>query len=125
MAEAPTVAVSALASARTEASKRITRVRSLPPRAEVSAREPARPSLPAARAVTPAARRPGPTSSVIGASPADAGCPGKSSRSRDRRRRPRSRGASPQLQLLKLLLGAKLRQAKGDEDFEHVAFSSA
>src|SRR2546421_5031455 len=65
IAEAPTVAVSALASARTDARRRITRVRSLPPRAVVSAREPARPSRPAAAAATPTGRRPDLASSAI------------------------------------------------------------
>ena len=46
IADAPTVAESALASASTDASRRITRVRSLPPRAVVTAFEPARASRP-------------------------------------------------------------------------------
>src|SRR5512132_274085 len=74
IAEAPTVAVSALASARTAASSRITRVRSLPPRAVVRARPPARPSRPAAAAATPTARRPV-LSSAIGV-PAREACRG-------------------------------------------------
>src|SRR3954451_18294111 len=75
IAEAPTVAVSALASARTDARRRITRVRSLPPSAVVSAREPARPSRPAAAAATPTGRRPELASRAIihSAGPAEGG----------------------------------------------------
>src|SRR5437667_3326898 len=85
IAEAPTVVVSALASASTDASSRITRVRSLPPRAAVSAREPDRPSRPAAAAAMPTARRPAPASSVIRTSPAYARSRESESRAGDRK----------------------------------------
>ena len=66
VADAPTVEASALERARTEASSTITRVRSAPPSAFVSASDADRPRLPIAAAATPTASRPLPGPSVIG-----------------------------------------------------------
>src|SRR6266516_1439455 len=65
IADAPTVAESALASASTDASRRITRARSLPPSAVVTALEPALAGLPAAAAATSVGRRRALSSPVI------------------------------------------------------------